>query len=72
MKQKLTIHVSKHPQADSVVTCKNVTLREKLLNFIFGNKRRMTVLIPGDDVGEISICKSEKGESNNGKGKVTA
>ena len=29
-----------------------------------GNKRRVTVLIPGDNVGEIEICASEKGEGN--------
>ncbi len=66
MKRKLKISVSKQPQTDGIVTCKNVTIREKLLRFIFGDKRKLTVLIPGDNVGEIAICETEKGGNANG------
>lgn len=66
MKHKLKISVSKQPQTDGIVTCKNVTIREKLLRLIFGDKRKVTVLIPGDNVGEIAICETEKGGNANG------
>lgn len=72
MKHKLKISVSKEPQTGGIVTCRNVTIRERLLRILFGDKRRVTVLIPGDSVGEIAICETEKGGDANGQGKVTA
>lgn len=64
MKHKLKIRVSKEPPNGSIVTCRNISIRERLLRFLMGNKRRVTVLIPGDNVGKIEICASEKGEGN--------
>lgn len=64
MKHKLKISVSKEPPNGGIVTCRNISIREQLLRFLMGNKRRVTVLIPGDNVGEIEICASEKGEGN--------
>ena len=72
MKHKLKISVSKEPQTGGIVTCRNVTIRERLLRILFGDKRRVTVLIPGDSVGEIAICEIEKGGDANGQGEVTA
>ena len=54
MKHKLKISASKQPQTGGIVTCRNLTVRERLLRFILGDKRRVTVLIPGDSVGEMS------------------
>ena len=70
MKHKLKIRVSKEPQTGGIATCRNVFLRERLLRFFFGDKRRITVLIPGDSIGEIVICESEKGASGNGQSEV--
>ena len=64
MKHKLKISVSKEPPNGGIVTCRNISIRERLLRVLMGNKRRVTVLIPGDNVGEIEICASEKGEGN--------
>ena len=68
MKHKLKISVSKQPQTGGIVTCRNLTIRERLLRLLFGDKRRVTVLIPGDSVGEIAICETEKGGDANGQG----
>lgn len=65
MKHKLKISVSKEPQTGGIVTCHNVTVRERLLRFLLGDKRRVTVLIPGDSVGEIAICEAQKGGNEN-------
>lgn len=35
MKHKLKISVSKEPQIDGIITCRNVTVRERLLRFLF-------------------------------------
>ena len=69
MKHKLKISVSKKPQTGGIVTCKSLTVRERLLKFLLGDKRRVTVLIPGDSIGEIAICEAEKEEDVNGQGK---
>lgn len=66
MKQKLKISVSKFPQISGVVTCKSRSIRERFLSLLFGNKRRITILIPGDDVNEVAICDTEKGGDVNG------
>lgn len=72
MKQSLKISVSREPMTDGIVACKNVTIREKLLHFLFGDKRSVTVLIPGDRVGEIAISEREKGGTKNGSEKFDA
>lgn len=69
MKHKLKISVSKQPQTGGVVTCCNLMVRERLLRFLLGDKRRVTVLIPGDSVGEIAICETKEGGSTEEAGK---
>ena len=45
------------------MTCRNVTVREKLLRFLLGDRKRITILIPGDSVEEVAICEAaEKGD----------
>lgn len=72
MKHKLKISVSKQPQTGGIVTCRNLTVRERLLRFLLGDKRRVTVLIPGDSVGEIAICETREGGSTNEQDQVTS
>ena len=67
MKRKLRISVSKEPQTGGVVTCRNVSVRERVLHLLFGGTRRVTVLIPGDNIREIDICESGKGGDGNGQ-----
>lgn len=72
MKHKLKISVSKQPQTGGIMTCRNLTVRERLLRFLLGDKRRVTVLIPGDSVGEIAICETKEGGSTNEQDQVTS
>ena len=65
MKHKVKISVSESPQTGGIVTCRNVGIRERILRFLIVEKQRVTVLIPGDSVGEIAICEAEKGEDVN-------
>jgi hypothetical protein len=62
MKHTLRISVSKEPKDGGIVGCRHVTVREKLLRMLFGDKRRLTVIIPGDSVKALSIIE-EGGES---------
>lgn len=64
MKHKVKISVSEKP--GGLIACRSVTIRDRLLRLLAGDKRRVTVLIPGDSVGEIAICEM-KGEDENGQ-----
>lgn len=44
----------------SAVSCRTVTLRERLLNRLFGSLHRVTVIVPGENV-RMEIV-TEKGE----------
>ncbi len=54
---KLKINLTKKLRTNGAVACKGVSIRERLLRFLFGDLNKVTVLIPGDNVGEILICK---------------
>jgi hypothetical protein len=72
MKHNLKISVSKMPQTGGIVTCRNVTIRERILRFLLGDKQRVTILIPGDSVEELAICETRKGGNELEQNKVTA
>ncbi len=72
MKHNLKISVSKEPQTGGIVSCRSVTLREMFMRHLFGEKKRVTVLIPGDSVEEIAICETKKGENGNDEGTDSA
>jgi len=55
MGHTLKIGVSREPPDNGIVSCRKVTLREKLLRFLVGEQRRMTILVPGDSVKSLSI-----------------
>lgn len=71
MLHNLRISVSKAPQLNGLVSCRDVSIRERLLRFLLGKKQRITILIPGDTVNEVTICESQKGENTNEQQPVT-
>ncbi len=64
MKRKLQISISKTPRPAGVVSCRVWNVRERFLRFLFGDKKRITVLIPGDSVDELAICDHREGGQN--------
>lgn len=63
MKHNLKISVSDEGTT-GLVRCKKTSIREKFLRLLFGESRRVTVIIPGDCVSELSITEARKGEKN--------
>ncbi len=61
MKHNLRISVSKEPQTGGIVSCRNLTVREKLLRFLLGKQERVMVLIPGNTVESLSITEIPEG-----------
>lgn len=63
VKHTLRISVSKEPPGGGIVGCRHVTVRERLLRLLLGDKQRLTVIVPGDSVRALSIVE-EGGEGN--------
>lgn len=70
MKHILKISVSKEPQDGGIVGCRHITVRERLLRILLGDKRRLTVIVPGDSVKALSIVE-EGGENREHNQAVT-
>jgi len=62
MKHLLKIRVSRDPPELRLLQCRRITVRERFLRWLFGEKRSVTVIIPGDTVETVSIVEQpEKG-----------
>ena len=55
MKHDLKISISREPPGGGIIRSRTVTLRERLLEQLFGAGRRVTILVPGDSVRHVSI-----------------
>lgn len=55
MKHALNITVSKERQNSGIMACRQLTVRERLLRFLLGAPVKLTVIVPGDSVDEVSI-----------------
>ena len=61
MKQTLQISVSKKPVNGGAVSVRHVSIRERLMRFLFGDTVRLTVIVPGNSVEELSIREIAEG-----------
>lgn len=61
MKHTLQIRVSKKPVNSGAVSVRNVSIRERLMRFLFGDKVKLTVIVPGNTVEELSIREVAEG-----------
>ena len=43
------------PGTGGIVRCKAVRLRERVLRRLFGDTRRVTIIVPGDSVQALSV-----------------
>ena len=55
MKHNLKISLAQGPESGGIVRCKTVSLRERVLRRLFGDMRRVTIIVPGDRVEELSV-----------------
>lgn len=61
----LKISVSRKPLNGGLVAYRRVTVREKLLRFLFGNPVRLTVIVPGNSIESVSIERIQEGGEKN-------
>lgn len=55
MANKISISVAEHPHQDGVVSMRQITIRERLLRFLFGNPHHLMVIAPGKDIQQLQI-----------------
>lgn len=63
--QTLGIRISKQKINGGTLTCRRVTVREKLLRLLLGTPIKLTVLVPGDTVSEVTIDEGGKDDEQN-------
>ena len=62
MHHTLNIKVSRERLSGGIMACRRLTMRERLLRFLLGSPVKLTVIVPGDSVDEVSIF--EKGKED--------
>lgn len=62
MKHALNITVSKERKTNGIMACRQLTVRERLLRFLLGNPAKLTVIVPGDSVDEVSIFEKKEAD----------
>lgn len=72
MEHTLRISVSKEPASSGIVSCRHISMRERLVRFLLGEKRRLTIIVPGDSVRELAVSEVVEGGNVYGKSEVTA
>ena len=60
MNHKLKISVSKESPKDGIVSYKKLSLKKKLFKKLFGDTQKVTIIIPGDSVHDVTIREVEK------------
>ncbi len=62
MTQRMSIGVASQADDKSIAVISCVSIRERLLRFLLGRKEKITIIVPGDSVKELTIHDSiEKG-----------
>lgn len=66
MKHTLNITVSKERETGGIMACRQLTIRERLLCFLLGAPVKLTVIVPGDSVDEVSIFEKREVDAHVG------
>ena len=72
MGHTLRISVSKEPAGSGIVSCCQVSVRERFLSFLFGEKQRLAIIVPGGSVRELAVSEIMDGGDPDGENEVTA
>ena len=67
MKHNLRISIRKEPSGNGIAYCRKVSLRERVLGMLLGEKKRVTLIVPGDSVECVSIQELPEGGEDSGQ-----
>lgn len=60
IQHRLKLHIVKDiPEDPGVVATKTVPIRERLLRFLLGKRRQVTLVVPGNSVRQIDITETD-------------
>ena len=68
MRNALRIKVSQKMDSGGIVSCREKSIRKWLLNKLFGQSEKITILVPGCDVAEVQLIDLDQ---NCGNEKIT-
>ncbi len=72
MGHTLRISVSERPAQGGIVSCCSISVRERFLRFLFGEKQRLAIIVPGGSVRELAVSEIMEGGNQDGENEVTA
>ena len=55
MKHNLKISIEREPESGGIVSCRTVRMRERVLKRLFGEMRRVTIIVPGSSVQTVAV-----------------
>lgn len=55
MKHALRISVARHPADTGIASVRSMTVRKRMLRFLLGDRKHVTVIVPSDSVEELAI-----------------
>lgn len=61
MRHKVSISFSQKPRDGGVVSVRNLTVRERLLRFVLGEPRKLTIIVPGNSVDTVAVSEVAEG-----------
>jgi aspartate carbamoyltransferase regulatory subunit len=71
MKHHVQINVSKSPSDGGIIACKVIPIKNRYLRKLIGDVDRITVIIPGDTVNDITIREVKEGGGGGNGSKST-
>lgn len=69
MRHKMNINVSKEEESNGVLTCKKVKMKKGLFKKLFGDSKKVTIIIPGDSVSDVTISEIKEKSDGGSHGK---
>lgn len=68
MKHRLKINVASESPKEDILACKKKKVRKGLLKKLFGaNADKVTIIIPGNSVKDVTICEVNEGGVSDAK-----
>lgn len=72
MEHTLKISVSKGSAQGGIVSCRRISVRERFLRFLLGDKQQLAAIVPGDSVRELAVSEILEGGNAHGENEITA
>jgi len=64
MRNALRIKVSQKMDSGGIVSCREKKIKKWIMNWLFGQSEKITILVPGCDVAEVQIVDLDQNYGN--------